>query len=92
MGDRIVVTGEPERCVVGFVGPAPLIDKSFVQQSFAAGGIIFNGSMFICGRHSDDDIERTIGCLDQALATLGRTVDVLPLLEGPPVQPVFRKP
>lgn len=92
VSDRIVVTGEPERCVVGFVGPAPLIDKSFVQQSFAASGIIFNGSMFICGRHSDDDIERTVGCLDQALATMARTVDVLPLLEGPPVQPVFRKP
>ena len=36
--DRIVVTGEPERCVVGFVGSEPLIDKSFVQQSFALGG------------------------------------------------------
>jgi hypothetical protein len=48
--------------------------------------------MFICGRHSDDDIERTVACLDQALATMARTADVLPLLKGPPVQPVFRKP
>jgi glutamate-1-semialdehyde 2,1-aminomutase/spore coat polysaccharide biosynthesis protein SpsF len=89
---RVTVTGEPQRCVVGFVGSEPLIDRSFVQQSFAEDGILFNGSMFICGRHTDDDVDRAARCFDRSLSTMSAVGDVRELLNGPPVQPVFRKP
>lgn len=49
--DARPVTGcrsrERQRTVVSFGGDEPLLDKSWVQQCFAQGGVLFNGSMFI---------------------------------------------
>jgi glutamate-1-semialdehyde 2,1-aminomutase/spore coat polysaccharide biosynthesis protein SpsF len=92
MGHRVSITGEPERTVVGFPGTAPLVDKSVVQQELAKAGILFNGSMFVCARHSDADLDHTIAAFDRVLATLAATDDPRSLLEGDPVQPVFRAP
>ena len=53
VGDRVTVGGEPHRTVVGFPGADGLLVRSWVQQTFAQAGILFNGSMFICARHTD---------------------------------------
>ncbi|MGQ0430940.1 MAG: aminotransferase class III-fold pyridoxal phosphate-dependent enzyme [Microthrixaceae bacterium] len=90
--DRLVVDGEPQRAVVSTLDDPDLVTKSFVQQTFAQHGILFNGSMFICARHSDDDIQRTLAAFDAACQTIASTEDLRPLLVGPPVSPVFRAP
>jgi glutamate-1-semialdehyde 2,1-aminomutase/spore coat polysaccharide biosynthesis protein SpsF len=89
---RMTVGGEPHRTVVGFTGEDHLVVKSWVQQTLAEHGVLFNGSMFVCARHTGADVDRTLGAFDAALAALagGRPVD--DLLKGPAVQPVFRTP
>jgi glutamate-1-semialdehyde aminotransferase len=92
VGARVTVGGEPQRSVVSFVGAGALIDKSWVQQCLAERGVLFNGSMFICARHSDADVERALEGMDEAFAVMAAGDDVRSLLKGPPVQPVFRNP
>jgi glutamate-1-semialdehyde aminotransferase len=92
VGDRIRVGGEPQRAVVAFAGDDQLIVKSWVQQTLVEQGVLFNGSMFICARHSDDDVDRALGAFDTAYAAMASDSDVSGLLKGAPVQPVFRTP
>ncbi|MBA2283550.1 MAG: aminotransferase class III-fold pyridoxal phosphate-dependent enzyme [Acidimicrobiia bacterium] len=88
----VTVGGEPQRTVVGFGGDAPLVTKSWVQQCQADAGCLFNGSLFVCARHSDDDVERILGGFETAFEALSRSEDVGAQLVGPPVEPVFRAP
>jgi glutamate-1-semialdehyde aminotransferase len=90
--DRVTVGGEPQRTVVGFPGADGLLVRSWVQQSLAQAGILFNGSMFICARHTTTDIDRTIEAFDHSLAALAAGDDLRARLVGEPVQPVFRQP
>ena len=92
VGDRVKVGGEPQRAVVAFAGDDHLVVKSWVQQTLVELGVLFNGSMFICARHTDDDIDRALGGFDTAFAALADSADVAGLLKGDPVQPVFRNP
>jgi glutamate-1-semialdehyde 2,1-aminomutase/spore coat polysaccharide biosynthesis protein SpsF len=93
VGDRVTVTGEPQRPVVGFAGPADLVDKSWVQQCLADAGCLFNGSMFVCARHTEEDLDRAIAAFDVACAGMATHGDgVVELLRGEPVEPVFRVP
>ena len=92
VGDRVVVGGEPQRSVVTFPDDDQQVVKSWVQQVLAQHGVLFNGSMFICARHSDDDVDRALEAFGIAFETLASGTDVSGLLLGPPVQPVFRKP
>lgn len=92
IGDRIAIGGEPPRTVVACAGPDALIDRSFIQQTFAQNGILFNGSMFISGRHTNADIDRTLDAFEVIVATIADKGDVEPLLLGSPVQAVFRTP
>ena len=92
VGDHVRVGGEPERAVVGFAGKDPLVVKSWVQQCLAEAGVLFNGSMFICARHADLDIDLALQGFDTAFSTIADTEDLEPLLKGPAVQPVFRIP
>jgi glutamate-1-semialdehyde 2,1-aminomutase/spore coat polysaccharide biosynthesis protein SpsF len=87
---RIRISGEPQRTVVSFTGPEPLVDKSWVQQCFAEDGILFNGSMFVCARHTDRDVQLTLDSFERACAALSGGADVSGLLRGAPIQPVFR--
>jgi glutamate-1-semialdehyde 2,1-aminomutase len=91
-GDRLRAGGEPQRSVVAFAGDDQLVVKSWVQQTLVEHGVLFNGSMFICARHTDDDVDRALTAFDAALAALAGGADVSGLLKGPPVQPVFRTP
>jgi len=92
VGDRVTVGGEPQRAVLGFPGDADLTVKSWVQQTLAEHGVLFNGGMFICARHTDADIDQALGGFDAAFAGLAGGGDVASRLKGPPVQPVFRTP
>jgi glutamate-1-semialdehyde 2,1-aminomutase len=89
---RVRISGEPQRAVVTLLDDPQLTTKSFVQQTFAEHGVLFNGSMFICAHHSDDDIRRTLTAFDLACQTIASTADLHPLLVGPAVAPVFRAP
>ncbi|HEY5154248.1 MAG TPA: aminotransferase class III-fold pyridoxal phosphate-dependent enzyme [Acidimicrobiales bacterium] len=92
VGDRVTVGGEPQRAVLGFPGDGDLTVKSWVQQTLAEHGVLFNGGMFICARHTDADIDQALGGFDAAFAGLAGGGDVASRLKGPPVQPVFRTP
>jgi len=92
VGERIRVGGEPQRSVVAFAGDDHLVVRSWVQQTLVEHGVLFNGSMFICARHSDDDVDRALAAFDTALAALEGGGDVAGQLKGPPVQAVFRTP
>ena len=92
VSDHVRVGGEPERAVVGFAGKDPLIVKSWVQQCLAEAGVLFNGSMFICARHVDADVDLALQGFDAAFSVIAQTQDLEPLLKGPAVQPVFRNP
>jgi glutamate-1-semialdehyde aminotransferase len=92
-GHLMRVSGEPERTVVTFPGAEELIVKSFVQQSLIEQGILFNGSMFICHRHTLVDIDRTLDAFDRSVGQLVQYEAILESrLKGPLVEPVFRKP
>lgn len=92
LSDRLRVSGEPHRSVVSFLGAAPLVDKSWVQQTFSQRGVLFNGSMFISARHTAEDVEQTLEAFDEACVGLVGGADVGGRLIGDPVQPVFRVP
>jgi glutamate-1-semialdehyde aminotransferase len=92
VGHRMSVSGEPQRTVVSFGGDEPLLDKSWVQQCFAQGGVLFNGSMFISARHTADDVARTLDVFERACAGLVGERSVADDLVGDPIQPVFRAP
>ncbi|MCB1006754.1 MAG: aminotransferase class III-fold pyridoxal phosphate-dependent enzyme [Acidimicrobiales bacterium] len=86
----VTVGGEPHRTVVGFPGPDELVHKSWVQQCLGQAGVLFNGSLFPCFRHTEDDVALALDAFDGALGALGRGEDVAARLVGPPVEPVFR--
>jgi glutamate-1-semialdehyde aminotransferase len=87
---RVTVGGEPHRSVVGFGGAAPLVDRTWVQQCLVERAILFNGSMFVCARHGDHDVEHTLDGFDAAFGGLAAQDDVTALLAGPPGEAVFR--
>lgn len=88
----VTVGGEPHRAVVGFGGDEPLVTRSWVQQCQAEAGCLFNGSLFVCARHTDEDVQKILGGFDAAFEVLGRGDDVAARLAGSPVSPVFRTP
>jgi glutamate-1-semialdehyde aminotransferase len=90
--DRIRIGGEAPRSVVAFAGPDHLVVRSWVQQCLVRHGFLFNGSMFICARHTVEEVEGALAAFDEAGKALAEHGDVAHLLEGPPVQPVFRAP
>jgi glutamate-1-semialdehyde aminotransferase len=92
VSDRVIVGGEPQRTVVSFPGADALVTRSWVQQTLAQAGILFNGSMFICARHTEADIDRTIEAFDHSLSAISDGDDLSARLVGDPVQPVFRQP
>ena len=69
-----------------------MVDKSWVQQCLVESGVLFNGSMFICARHSEADVDRALDALDEALGAMEAGEEIRSLLKGPPVEPVFREP
>jgi glutamate-1-semialdehyde aminotransferase len=92
VGEHIRVGGEPQRAVLAFSGEDHLVRKSWVQQCLVERSCLFNGSMFICARHTDADIDTALSAFEFAFKVLSESADVAPLLKGPPVEAVFRSP
>lgn len=68
--------------------------KSLFMQECLKRGVLFSGVQNICFSHSAADIDQTLRVYRAAMETLGdalRSGKVDEWLEGPPVQPVFRK-
>jgi glutamate-1-semialdehyde aminotransferase len=86
---RVTVGGEPQRAVVRFTGSEPLVDHSWVQQCLAERSILFNGSMFVCARHTDEQIDETLDAFDAAFGAMATPEDLRPRLAGDPVKAVF---
>jgi glutamate-1-semialdehyde aminotransferase len=85
---RTVVTFQPA------AGYDPLVLKSFFQQEAIKRGILFTGGHNVSFAHRDADIEQTLAVYAEVMVILARAIEtrrVDGLLEGPPVQPVFRK-
>ena len=75
-------------------GAESLVYKSLFQQECFKRGIFFSGGQNICFSHGDQEIDRTLRVYRTALEILARAVEqgnAEQLLEGPPVQAVFRR-
>ncbi len=72
----------------------PLLLKSYVQQEMIKRGILWSGFHNMSFSHSDEDIEYTLKVYRSVLPMLKEAVEknlVTTLLQGEPVQPVFRR-
>jgi glutamate-1-semialdehyde 2,1-aminomutase/spore coat polysaccharide biosynthesis protein SpsF len=89
--------GLPPRTVMNFIdesGRDDLLAKSLFQQECLKRGVLFSGGQNICFSHTDEDIEYTLRVYRTALEIVGqasRCDRVKEMLEGAPVQPIFRK-
>ena len=89
--------GYAPRSVLTFkdaAGAESLLLKSLFQQECLKRGILFSGGQNLSYAHSDADIEHTLRVYRSAMEILAdalRAGDAERRLEGPPVQPVFRR-
>jgi hypothetical protein len=68
--------------------------RSIFQQECVRRGVLFNAAPKICLRHTDVQIEWTIGVYEEAFQVLTQAYssdDPRKLLLGQPVEPVFRR-
>jgi glutamate-1-semialdehyde aminotransferase len=94
----VAIGGAAPRTVVTVTEPAGQTDrlpaKTLVQQELAKRGVLFNGSNFICLAHTDEDIAQAVDAYDGAFDLLAGGLasgDIDSMLEGPALQPAFRK-
>jgi glutamate-1-semialdehyde 2,1-aminomutase/spore coat polysaccharide biosynthesis protein SpsF len=89
--------GLPPRTVVNFFdesGRDSLLVKSLFQQECLKRGVLFSGGHNLCYSHSNEDIEFTLRVYRAAMEIVGDAIrrnKVEAMLEGRPVQPVFRR-
>ena len=89
--------GYPPRTVIAFrnsKGEGGFLLKSLFQQECIKRGILFTASHNICFSHTDRDIDQTLKVYRSALEITAEAIAknrIKKLLEGRPVQPVFRK-
>lgn len=72
----------------------PLVQKSLMQQEMIKRGILWQGFHNMSFSHSDADVEYTLQAMEESLAVLKNAVqknNLIEILRGEPVQPVFRK-
>ena len=98
MQDTVDIAGYAPRTVMGFhegSGQASLLYKSLFQQECIKRGLLFTGAHNLSYCHDDEAVAETFRVYRAALEVLKDAVErdaVEELLEGPPVQPVFRQP
>ena len=89
--------GLPPRTAVSFFdesGRESLLVKSLFQQECVKRGVLFSGGHNLCFSHSNEDIEHTLRVYRAAMEITGEAIrrdKVEKMLEGQPVQPVFRR-
>lgn len=88
--------GLPQWTVVNFKAHGaiePLLLKSLFQQELLKRGVLFSGSQFISLSHTHEDIDHTIEGYREAFKVVRFGIDndcVVDLLQGRPIEPVFR--
>ena len=98
MATYVDVTGFPPRTVMGFhdaSGNVSLLYKSLFQQECIKRGVLFTGAHNLSFSHDDDAVDQTLRVYRAALDVLKTAIenDTIEIaLEGPPVEPVFRRP
>ncbi len=96
---HVQCVGLPPRTVVVFKdgsGQDSLTLRSLFQQELIKRDILFSVGFNPSWAHADEDVERTLEACSEALRIVSRGLEnpriIERLLEGPPVQPVFRRP
>lgn len=90
--------GLAPRTVVRFAdasGAESLVLKSLFQQECAKRGVLFGGGHNLSYSHTEGDVDSTLRVYRDALATLAEAIrhdDAERRLEGPVLQPIFRRP
>jgi glutamate-1-semialdehyde 2,1-aminomutase/spore coat polysaccharide biosynthesis protein SpsF len=87
--------GLPPRTGVLFHGPQAQEMKTYVQQECLKRGLLFTATHNLCVAHTQDDIDAALRVYRTVLELLAQVLNDGSLqerLEGPVVQPVFRKP
>ena len=75
-------------------GAQSLAMRTLFQQEMIKRGVLFLVGFNLSFSHSDEDLDRTLEACREALAVLAGAVandDIERILEGPIVQPVFRR-
>ncbi len=96
--DWVSCSGAAPWTIVGTQEPDPdgnrLEVKSLIQQEMMKRGVLFNGSNFICGAHTEADIDLAIEAYEASFEILSSALPdgIEGLLEGPPLTPAFRTP
>ena len=96
LADVTACVGLPQWSLVTFAahaGTDGLVWKSLFQQEVLKRGILFNGNQHISLSHTEEEIDRTLEAYREALSVLRFAVDnecAADLLEGRPIEPVFR--
>jgi glutamate-1-semialdehyde-2,1-aminomutase len=93
---RANCVGLPPRTVITFndeTGGESLVLKSLFQQECLKRGVLFSGSQQICYSHTEADIDCTLRVYRTVMNILADAIQsesTLQMLEGEPVQPIFR--
>jgi glutamate-1-semialdehyde 2,1-aminomutase/spore coat polysaccharide biosynthesis protein SpsF len=96
LDDAVECIGLPQWSLLNFKdadGLNPLMTKSLFQQEVLKRGILFNAVQYLSLSHTEEDIDRTIDAYREAFKVLRFGVDndcVADLLQGRPIEPVFR--
>lgn len=97
LGEQTRCNGLAPHTVITFTdeqGTESLALRSLFQQEMIKRGVLFLVGFNLCYSHSDEDVDRTLVAVEQALRTMRKgleTGNVESLVEGPLVQAVFRK-
>ncbi len=84
----------PEYIFFNKDGSPSLEKQSLFQQEIIRRGVLTRAGMFICGSHSEKDIQKTLGVFEEALDFVNFAIKknkVLEYLDGEVIVPVIRK-
>ncbi len=93
--ERTECSGLPPRTGIGFhPDPEAMAMKTFVQQECIKRGYLFTGAHNLCAAHDETAVESVLMVYRSVLELLSQILKegkLLQSLEGPVIQPVFRK-
>jgi glutamate-1-semialdehyde 2,1-aminomutase len=73
-------------------GQESLVLKSLLIQEMCKRGILMGGYFNICYMHKNKEIKKTLKAIDETFKVMKQAVSTgNTMLEGAPVQPVFRR-
>jgi hypothetical protein len=98
LSDVFQCIGYPCRTIISIDGGDKydtLLLKSYMQQELIRRGILWTAYHALTYSHSLEDIAFTLNCYEDVFKlfknVLDKKLDILSLIEGVPVKPVFRK-